>query len=129
VDPAGVVLATAPTPAGFPVIDIGKAGINSAGFAAAVKVLLAMPASVLAQVGSISASTLDNVTLTLSQGNHTVLWGSADQSDLKAATLAALLKNCASEPVLNVTAPLALACGPVQAPPTEAPTSTATPKP
>ena len=129
VDPAGIVLATSATPGGFPIIDIGKSGVNSAGFAAAVKVLLAMPASVLAQVGSISATTLDNVTLTLSQGNHTVIWGSAAQSDLKATVLATLLKNCASQPVLNVTAPLALACGPVQVAPTSAPTGTPTTKP
>jgi cell division protein FtsQ len=129
VDPAGVVLATSATPAGLPIIEIGKSGVNSAGFAAAVKVLLAMPASVLGEVGSISATTLDNVSLTLSQGNHTVIWGSAAQSDLKATALATLLKNCAGQPVLNVTAPLALACGPVQVTPTQTPTSTATPNP
>jgi cell division protein FtsQ len=129
VDPAGVTLATSPTPAGLPIIQIGSAGVNSAGFAAAIKVLLAMPPSVLAQVGSIQATTLDNVSLTLSQGNHIVIWGSASQSDLKATALATLLKNstCASQPVLNVTAPLALACGPVQPTPTPTPTPTSTP--
>jgi cell division protein FtsQ len=125
VDPAGVVLAKSPTPAGLPVIQIGTAGVNSAGFAAAVKVLLAMPASVGDQVSSISASTLDNVTLTLTQGSQTIVWGSADQSDAKAAALAVLLKRCAGQPVLNVTAPLALACGPAQI----TPTPTSTPKP
>ncbi len=123
VDPAGVVVATSPTPAGLPVIQIGKAGVDSAGFAAAVRVLLAMPASVLGQVGSISATTLDNVSLTLTQGNQTIIWGSASQSDLKATALATLLKKCAGQPVLNVTAPLALACGPVQVVPTSTPTS------
>jgi cell division protein FtsQ len=125
VDPAGVVLATSATPAGLPVIQIGSAGVDSPGFAAAVKVLLAMPASVLAEVGSISATTLDNVSLTLTQGTHTVEWGSSDQSDLKARALAILLKtpNCAAQTVLNVTAPLALACGPAQ------PTATPTPNP
>jgi cell division protein FtsQ len=126
VDPAGVTLATSSTPAGLPIIQIGNAGVNSAGFAAAIKVLLAMPASVLAEVGSIQATTLDNVSLTLSHGNHTVIWGSSSQSDLKAAALATLLgnSNCASQPVLNVTAPLALACGPAQPTPTPTPTST-----
>jgi cell division protein FtsQ len=123
VDPAGVVLATSPTPAGLPTIQIGKAGVDSAGFAAAVRVLLAMPAPVLAQVGSISATTLDNVSLTLTQGNQTIIWGSAAQSDLKATALATLLKKCAGQPVLNVTAPLALACGPAQVVPTSTPTS------
>jgi cell division protein FtsQ len=129
VDPAGVVIATTPTPAGLPVIDIGKAGVNSAGFAAVVKVLLAMPASVLAQVSSISATTLDNVSLTLNQGGHTIIWGSSAQSDLKATALATLLKTCSGQPVLNVTAPLALACGPVQVTPTPTPTSSPTSKP
>jgi cell division protein FtsQ len=128
VDPAGVVLAKSSTPAGLPIIDIGKSGVDSAGFAAAVKVLLAMPASVLAQVSSISATTLDNVSLTLSQGDHTIIWGSSAQSDLKATALATLLKECATQPVLNVTAPMALACGPAQVAPTATPTSTATPK-
>jgi cell division protein FtsQ len=129
VDPAGVVVATSTTASGLPIIEIGKAGVDSAGFAAAVKVLIAMPPSVLAEVASISATTLDNVSLTLNQGSHIIVWGSSAQSDLKAAALAALLKNsnCASQTVLNVTAPLALACGPIQ--PTATPTPTPTPTP
>jgi cell division protein FtsQ len=127
VDPAGVVLRRSATPAGLPVIDIGRSGVNSAGFAAAVKVLLAMPSSVLTQVKSISATTLDNVSLTLDQGNYTILWGSSAQSDLKAQALTTLLKTCASQPVLNVTAPLALACGPAQKVPTPTPTPTSQP--
>jgi cell division protein FtsQ len=126
VDPAGVVLATSSTAAGLPVIDIGKAGLGSAGFAAAIKVLLAMPESVLSQVASISATTLDNVSVTLTQGSHTIIWGSAAQSDLKARALAILLKTsgCSTQTVLNVTAPLALACGPAQPTPTPSPAPT-----
>lgn len=127
VDPAGVVLRQSATPAGLPVIDIGGSGVSSAGFAAAVKVLLAMPASVFGEVKSITATTLDNVSLTLDHGHHTVIWGSSAQSDLKAAALKTLLRTCASRPVLNVSAPLALACGPAQPTPTATPTST--PKP
>jgi cell division protein FtsQ len=125
VDPAGVVLKTASTTAGLPVIEIGRSGVGSAGFAAAVKVLLAMPSSVLSQVKTISATTLDNVTLTLNQGDHTVLWGSSAQSDMKARALAALLTQCAAQPVLDVAAPLALACG--SGLPTATPTATPTP--
>ena len=125
VDPAGVVLRTTPTTAGLPIIDIGKAGVNSPGFAAAVKVLLAMPSSVLGEVSSISATTVDNVSLTLDKSTHTIIWGSSAQSDLKAQALAALLPKCTSQQVLNVSAPLAVACGPAQ--PT--PTPTPTPKP
>jgi cell division protein FtsQ len=126
VDPAGVVLRKSATTSGLPLIDIGGSGVNSAGFAAAVKVLLAMPSSILSQVKSISATTLDNVSLTLTQGHHTILWGSSAQSDLKAKALTTLLKTCASQQVLNVTAPLADACGPAQKTPTPTPTSIAT---
>jgi cell division protein FtsQ len=122
VDPAGVVLRKSSTADGLPIIDIGGAGVGSAGFAAAVKVLLAMPASVLGEVKSISATTLDNVSLTLRHGDHTVIWGSSSQSDLKAHALTTLLKTCAAQPVLNVTAPLALACGPNRPTPTPTPT-------
>lgn len=127
VDPAGVVLRKSATPAGLPIIEVGRSGVNGAGFAAAVKVLLAMPSGVLSEVKSITATTLDNVSLTLDQGTHTILWGSSAQSDLKAQALTTLLKTCASQQVLNVTAPLALACGPEQKVPTATPTST--PKP
>jgi cell division protein FtsQ len=121
VDPAGVVLRTSQTAAGLPVIDIGGAGVASAGFAAAVKVLLAMPASVFGEVKSISATTLDNVSLTLDRGDHTVIWGSSSQSDLKAEALRTLLTTCARQQVLNVSAPLALACGPARPTPTQTP--------
>jgi cell division protein FtsQ len=131
VDPAGVVLKTAATRSGLPIIDIGTEKLGSAAFSAAVKVLLALPASVSGKVQSISATTLDNVSLTLTGDKHTVVWGSADNSDEKAQTLAALLRisKCRSLTVINVTAPLAAACGHGQpAPPsTSTPTPTSTP--
>ena len=133
VDPAGVILATSPTPAGLPVIQIGLSEAKGAGFNAAVKVLLAMPQSVFVQVKTISATTLDDVSLTLKTGSHTVLWGSSAQSALKARDLAAMLqiKHCRAEPTLNVTAPLVLGCGPALATPksTSTPTPTGTPNP
>jgi cell division protein FtsQ len=123
VDPAGVVLARSATPDGLPVIDIGSARVGSSAFAAAVKVLLAMPTSVFRQISSVSATTLDNVSLTLNGSSHTVLWGSSSQSDLKAEALARVLAlpACASEPIINVTAPLVLGCAPAL--PTPAATS------
>ena len=126
VDPAGVVLRKSPTPDGLPIIEIGRGGVTSQGFAAAVKVLLAMPSSVLSEVDSISATSLDDVSLTLDKSSHTIFWGSAAQSDLKAQALAALLPRCTSQQVLNVSAPLAVACGPAQPTPTPTPTPTST---
>jgi cell division protein FtsQ len=128
VDPAGVVLKKATTPGNLPVIEIGSAKVGGAAFEAAVKVLLAMPTSLSGQIDTISASTLDNVSLTFSGSKHTVIWGSSAQSNEKATVLAAMLKikQCQSMPVLNVTAPLVVACGRgVPTPkPTPAPTST-----
>lgn len=129
VDPAGVILKTSPTRAGLPIIDIGSAKAGSPAFDAAVKVLLALPTAIAGKVQTVSASTLDNVSLTLAGDHHTVVWGSADGSEQKAITLADLLNTsaCKSKPVINVTAPLNGACGPGQPTPTPTPTNTPTP--
>jgi cell division protein FtsQ len=94
VDPARVTITSSQTrPAGLPVIKVGGA-VGSAGekrgFAAAVAVLRALPATVLGRVDSISAATEDDVTLSLANG-PTVVWGSAAQSELKAADLSRLM--------------------------------------
>jgi len=91
VDPAGVVLGeSAERPAAIPlVVDTGAAIPNPA-FDAAVEVLLAMPTELRAQVDTISATTRDDVTLTLAGAAQTVRWGSADDSPAKAELLAAL---------------------------------------
>jgi cell division protein FtsQ len=127
VDPAGVVLKTSATRAGLPVIDIGSAKPGGPAFTAAVKVLLAMPLSVASQVATVSATTLDDVSLTLTGNSHTVIWGSSADSEAKALTLASMLKikQCRALPVLNVTAPLVAACGRGQQ--ATQPTPTATP--
>ncbi|WP_308468660.1 FtsQ-type POTRA domain-containing protein [Rathayibacter soli] len=108
VDPAGVVITTtAQRPAGYPVIQVaGAAGKVSAtpGFAAATGVLSALPPSVLSQVDSVSAQTANDVALTLI-GGKTVLWGGPDQSDFKAADLAALLKDAPAASLYDVSAP------------------------
>jgi cell division protein FtsQ len=99
VDPAGVVVETADErPAGFPVIDVGAGGVGSARFEAAAQVLVALPADFLAQVDVVNATTKDDVRLVLTDGKR-VVWGSADQSDVKAARLPALLKATADREV------------------------------
>ena len=47
-------------------------------------------------MGSITARTRDDVTLTLAGNGQRVVWGSAEDSDRKAAILAALLARFAS---------------------------------
>jgi len=97
VDAAGVVLESpADRPAGMPVLAVGSEGTAGTGFASMTEVLLALPPEVLAQVDSITARTRDDVTLTLTGSGQRVVWGSATDSDRKAAILAALLARFAS---------------------------------
>lgn len=92
VDAAGVVLESSPTrPTGLPLLALDADGIEGRGFAAMAEVLIALPPDVLAQVDSITARTRDDVTLALSGTSQRVVWGSAHDSDRKAAVLAALL--------------------------------------
>lgn len=92
VDAAGVVLESSPArPAGVPLLQVDEDGVTGKGFAAMAEVLLALPPEVLAQVDSISARTRDDVTLSLAGTSQRVVWGSAADSERKAAILTALL--------------------------------------
>jgi len=109
VDPAGVVIKkTDERPAGLPLITLPTAttgaATSSMGFTSAVKVLLALPTELLAKVDSVTAQTLDNVTLVLSSG-PTVVWGSADESAKKARILAILIANEPQAARFDVSAP------------------------
>ena len=107
VDPAGVVVerSQARIP-GVPLIDIGGAGSDSAAFDAAVEVLVALPEPVLVQLDTIVAGTRDDVKLTLAGGGATIIWGSADDSAIKARILAAALaQNYPNVLEYNVSAP------------------------
>ena len=100
VDAAGVALSTAATPsAGVPVLAI-KGGIDSDAFAAAGQVMRALPDDIRAQVTEVTASTPDDVTLTLGGSNAQVVWGSADRSADKALNLAKMM---AQRPPADVT--------------------------
>jgi cell division protein FtsQ len=111
VDAAKVTISTTPArPAGFPIIRAtGPAGSTDAksGFDAAVAVLQALPANVLGSVDTITAATKDDVTFTLLGSGAKVVWGSADQSDLKAADLAAIMKSAGATAgsVFDVSSP------------------------
>lgn len=97
VDAAQVAISeTTVRPAGFPIIRAsGPAGSAEAksSFDAAVAVLQALPANVFGEIDTITAATKDDVTFTLRGSGAKVVWGSADQSDLKAADLAAIMKS------------------------------------
>jgi cell division protein FtsQ len=93
-DPAGIVVQSSDTrPEGFPLIDIGGADVESTAYSSVVEVLLSLPAPLLAEVDTISASTKDDVGFVLRGVGQSVVWGSSDDSALKARTLAAMVAN------------------------------------
>jgi cell division protein FtsQ len=93
VDPAGVTVQDSPERvSGVPIIDLGSGSVSDPSFSAAVRVLLALPESLLPQVDSVTAKTQDDVSLVLTGVGQSVRWGSADDSAAKATLLAALIK-------------------------------------
>ncbi|SFR79040.1 cell division protein FtsQ [Agromyces sp. CF514] len=89
VDAAGVVMDRPESrPEGQPLITV-DGGVSGDGFRAVASVVRALPADVRAQVTAASAETADDVTLQV--GDAKVVWGSAEESGLKADVLAALL--------------------------------------
>ncbi|MET4636898.1 FtsQ-type POTRA domain-containing protein [Mycetocola sp. 2940] len=92
VDAAGVVVEShAEKPEQYPLIAV-DGGIDAEGFGAAAAVLRALPGDLFARVDAVTATTKDDVRLTLRDSEATVVWGSAEESGLKAYTLAALMK-------------------------------------
>ncbi|MBN9629486.1 MAG: FtsQ-type POTRA domain-containing protein, partial [Actinobacteria bacterium] len=115
VDEAKVpISSTAARPAGFPLIAATGAAADAnadSGFAAASSVLASLPADVLARVDTISAKTKDDVSFTLRDSGATVVWGSAEDSALKAADLTALLKGAPDAHRFDVSSPHSVTTG------------------
>jgi len=109
VDEAGVVLSAGSSPApGLPVVTVpeGQQPDGSPAYAAAAAVIAALPDAVRATVTGASATSANNVALTL-QGGKKVVWGGVDQMELKTADLQALLKGAAGASVYDVSSPRA----------------------
>jgi cell division protein FtsQ len=86
VDAAGVALSTAAGPsAGTPLLSVR--GVDSAAFDAVGQVMRALPEEIRSQVTAASATTADDVAFTLGDTNTEVVWGSAEDSALKAFVL------------------------------------------
>ncbi|MFD2673767.1 FtsQ-type POTRA domain-containing protein [Gulosibacter bifidus] len=89
VDGAGVTLWEDPAAANsLPIIETEPS--NAAAFGAIGQVLTSMPKELLATVGTIKASTADNVEFQLRDGRR-VIWGSSESNLAKAEVLQALL--------------------------------------
>jgi cell division protein FtsQ len=92
VDAAGVVVeSAAERPDGYPLIAV-DGGTEAEGFVPAAAVLRALPGDLFARVDTVTATTTDDVRITLREEETTVVWGSAEESALKAYTLTALMK-------------------------------------
>ncbi|MRH30231.1 FtsQ-type POTRA domain-containing protein [Microbacterium sp. SYP-A9085] len=92
VDAAGVALSTtASAPKGQPVLTI-SGGVDSAAFRSAGQVVRALPGGIRSQLTAVKATTPDDVTLTLGKTGTKVVWGSADDSAMKALVLQKLMK-------------------------------------
>ncbi|MGV8876180.1 MAG: FtsQ-type POTRA domain-containing protein [Rhodoglobus sp.] len=108
VDPAGVTIQeSAERIPGVPVIEAGSSDTSSAAFAAVTQVLLSLPATLSAQVDSVSATTTDDVSFVLVGVGQRVVWGSASDSTRKAALLASLISitDAGRAGIFDVSAP------------------------
>lgn len=95
-DAAGVTITeNAERAPGFALFDVGSAPVESAQFRTAVAILQSMPPALAAQVDQIQAPTVDSVTFLMSESGRRVIWGSADESALKAQILERLLAQTA----------------------------------
>jgi cell division protein FtsQ len=106
VDAAGVVVESgADRPGVYPLIAV-DGGIEAEGFSPAAAVLRALPSDLFVRVDTVTATTKDDVRFTLRDVEATVVWGSAEQSALKAYTLAALMKAQPGFAEYDVTSPV-----------------------
>jgi cell division protein FtsQ len=97
VDAEGAVFAAGPLPKGLPSVTAEGVGLT-----AAMASLATLPPDLARRVVSVSATTRDDVEFTLRSGD-VVRWGSADQPELKAQVLRALMKRRAD--IYDVAAP------------------------
>jgi cell division protein FtsQ len=106
VDAAGVVIERpSERPEGHPLIEV-EGGVADEGFRAVASVVRSLPAEVRTQLTRATAATADDVRLELA-GGASVVWGSAEDSVLKATVLAALMRAAPPDTVAfyDVSAP------------------------
>ncbi len=92
VDAAGVALSTTQTPAAGRPLLVVSGGVGSEAFAAAARVLRSLPADIMAQVSEVAATGPNDVTLTLGPTGTKVVWGSSDDSAMKALLLSTTMR-------------------------------------
>lgn len=100
VDAAGVTVATSEArPDGVPLIVLPPSqGVDGPAFPAMTRVLLSIPADLLARVDTVTARTSDDVAFTLTGAAQKVKWGSAEDPAAKAQTLTHMPQWMAAQP-------------------------------
>jgi cell division protein FtsQ len=92
IDAAGVTVQQSPERiGGFPLLDPAGTTIGSPGFEAVAAVLMSLPDALLGQVGTVSGATPDSVSFTFGGAGQRVVWGSAEDSELKSRILERLI--------------------------------------
>ncbi|HEX5859141.1 MAG TPA: FtsQ-type POTRA domain-containing protein [Microbacterium sp.] len=110
VDAAGVALSTTEAaPANQPVLTV-RGGVRSDAFTAVGLVLRSLPEPIRLQVTAVAATSPDDVRLTLGGTGTEIVWGSAEDSAMKAVVLekAMISRPPADVSVYDVSSPLAL---------------------
>lgn len=93
-DPAGVRIGIASAKDDYPLVNIHGEPRTSSHYAAAIDVLLALPAELLPRVAVVEARTKDDVRMQLrGSARQQIVWGDSSQSVLKSKVLKALLKH------------------------------------
>ena len=93
-DPAGVRVGSASRTDKLPVLDIKGTPGKSETFSTAIRVLLALPSSMLDKIAVMTVKSTDNVTFRLrGYAGQKVVWGDKSNAILKSKVLAALIKN------------------------------------
>lgn len=110
VDAAGVGLSTTSTPPpGEPVLEV-TGGVASDAFEAVGHVVRSLPAAIRPQVTTVTATTPNDVTLTLGGTGTQIVWGGADESAMKALALESIMRTRPPESVsaYDVSSPNAI---------------------
>lgn len=110
VDNEGVQLGTAASveDAGLPLVAGGLDILGSAAFSTVTGVLAALPTSILSQVSEAKADSASTITLEMVDGTQ-VVWGTPEDSDLKAKVLVQLMDSVGSQQAVetyDVSSPL-----------------------
>ena len=105
VDAAGVVIEeSASRPPSYPLIAV-DGGKEAPGFLPAAAVLRSLPEDLFATVDQVTATTQDDVTFSLRDSDASIVWGSSDESKLKAFTLTKLMAAQPGFDVYDVSSP------------------------